>query len=503
MGNLSRKIIRNTLFNTLGGSWGLLIKILLTPFIINYIGVERFGIWALVLLFNGYFALLDLSIGTAVIKYVSSHYTKKEFELINKVVNSALVFYAAAGVLSVSAAYILIRYAVENILHIPSALIHEANLVLVGGVLVFAFSNVLGVFSSVMIGLQKMDVTNKIRIAATTLEGFGIILFLVEGFGLIGLLLNSGIIAIVTSLAYVAASKKALPQLTIGTGFIDKKVLKELAVFGTKVHFSRIGDVMHFQTDKIFISYFLQLSLVAVYEVATTIAFTMRMLPFAIVSAILPAASEIEANGDKKSLGELYNRSSKYISLISVPLLFFVLFMAHGIIRVWLGEGFELSAVTLQILMLGYFANIMTFPGSQIATGLGKPGYVMKSSIIAAVLNLILSVVLIIKIGYLGAAIGTSIAMMMAAGYFIFTLHRHLGIKNLVFFKNIFISPAGASAIALLVLYPASYYFNTSLFTLLIEAVLFSAIYFSALLKMNYLDVYDEELIREYLPIKI
>ncbi len=503
MDRLSRKLIRNTSFNILGGSWSLLIKILLTPFIINYIGIDRFGIWALVLLFTGYFALLDLSIGTAVIKYISSHYTRKEFESINKVVNSALLFYVIIGLFSWGTAFFLIKWAVENILHIPSSLINEANFVLIGGVFILAFSNAMGVFNSVIIGIQKMDVTNKIKIVMAALEGIGIILFLIEGFGLRGLILNTGIIAVITSLVYLIASKKVFPLLAISPRFLDIRILKELLAFGIKAHFSRIGDMMHFQTDKIFITYFLQLSLVAFYEAAATVAFTMRMLPFAIVSAVLPAASEIEANGDKKSLLELYKRSSKYISLISIPLLFFMFFTAPAIIEVWLGEGFDISSVTLQILVLGYFANIATFPGSQVATGLGKPDYVMKSSIIATVLNLILSVLLIIKTGYLGAAIGTSIAMIIAAGYFIFTLHKHLGIENFVFFKRIFPSPTGASAISLLFLYPASYYFNTSLFTLIIEAVLFSALYFVAILKMNYLDAYDKELIQEYLQIKI
>ncbi len=503
MGNLSRKIIRNTLFNILGGSWGLLIKILLTPLIISYIGIERFGIWALVLLFTGYFALFDMSIGTAVIKYISSHYTKREFEFINKTVNSALAFYAFVGALSWVLAFFLIKWAVGNILHIPSSLIDEANFVLTGGVLIFAFSNTTSVFSSVIIGIQKMDVINKIRITVTTLEGFGIILFLVGGFGLTGLIINAGIIAVITSLAYVIASKKIFPQLAIGTKFLDAKILKELITFGTKVQFSRIGDMMHFQTDKIFISYFLQLSLVAFYEAAATVAFAMRMVPFAIVSAILPAASEIKAAGDEKSLRELYMRSSKYLSFISIPLLFFVFFFAPAIIKVWLGGGFELSVITLQVLILGYFANIMTFPGSQVAIGLGKPDYVMKSSIIATVSNLILSVFLIIKFGYLGAALGTAIAMIVASGYFIFALHRHLGIANIIFLKNILLPPIVASTFALILSYPATHIFNISLVAVTTGAVLFFALYMLGILKINHLDAYDADLIREYLPLKI
>ncbi|MBU4221448.1 MAG: oligosaccharide flippase family protein [Euryarchaeota archaeon] len=503
MGMLARKIIRNTFFNIAGGSWGLLIKILLTPFILHYIGTERFGIWALVLLFTGYFALFDMSIGTAVIRYISSYYAKRDFRSINKVLNSALLFYAIAGILSCVVAFFLIKWAVENILHIPSPLLNEANFVLTGGVLIFAFSNTMSVFNSVIIGIQKMDISNKIRIIVTTIEGIGMILFLIGGFGLTGLIINAGIVAVITSLSCVIASKKALPQIAIGSGFIDTRILKELVTFGTKVHFSRIGDMMHFQTDKIFISYFLQISFVAFYDVAATVAFSMRMVPIAIVSAILPAASEIKATGDETSLRELYMRSSKYISLVSIPLLFFVFFLSPDIIKVWLGEGYELSVITLQVLLLGYLSNILTFSGTQVATGLGKPEYVMKSSIIATVLNPVMSILLIAKIGYIGAALGTSMAMAVAAGYFILTVHRTLDIANFVFFKTVLFSPLGACSLALLILYPVVIFIKTSLISLIFEAFLFFALYSLIIFKMKFLDTYDVKLIKEYLPIKI
>lgn len=503
MERISRKIVRNTLFNMVGGFWSLLIKVLLTPIIIAYIGVDKFGIWAFVLLFTGYFALLDLSIGTAIVKYVSQYYAKREFESINKVVNSAFVFYASIGMLSCGLAFFLIRWIVENVLRVPASLLYEANFVLVGAVVIFAFSNAMSVFNSVIIGLQRMDVTNKVRISVAVLEGIGTILVLVGGYGLIGLIINAGVIAIITSLAYVLLSKNILPKLAIGSRFIDTRILKELVIFGTKVQFSRIADVMHFQTDKLFISYFLQLRLVAFYEVAAIAAFTMRMVSFSIVSAILPAASEIEATMEKKSQKELYLRSSKYLSLISVPLVFFMFFFATAIIDVWLGEGFELSATTLQVLVIGYFANIMTFPGTQVATGLGKPEYVMKSSIIAAVLNLILSVLLIMKIGYMGAPLGTSLAMVLAACYFILVLHKHLKISNFGFFKSVSFPPVGASAFALFPLYLAAYFLHVGLVEFIIGGIFFCVLYPLGILKMNYLDDYDITLIREYLPIKI
>ncbi len=41
------KIIRNTLYSIVGRIWTILIGLVLIPYIINMIGVDRFGVWSL------------------------------------------------------------------------------------------------------------------------------------------------------------------------------------------------------------------------------------------------------------------------------------------------------------------------------------------------------------------------------------------------------------------------------------------------------------------------
>ena len=57
---ISQKVIRNTIFNTIGRFWQILIGLVLIPYIVSHIGVERYGIWAIVGVLTGYFGLLDL-----------------------------------------------------------------------------------------------------------------------------------------------------------------------------------------------------------------------------------------------------------------------------------------------------------------------------------------------------------------------------------------------------------------------------------------------------------
>ena len=67
--SISQKIIRNTTFNIIGRFWRILVALVLTPYIIRYIGIERYGIWALIGVVTSYFGLIDFGIGTSFIRF--------------------------------------------------------------------------------------------------------------------------------------------------------------------------------------------------------------------------------------------------------------------------------------------------------------------------------------------------------------------------------------------------------------------------------------------------
>ena len=91
--NISQKIVKNTFYNMIGKFFGILAALFLTPYIIRHIGIERFGLWAIVGVMTGYFGLIDCGIGTSFVKYIAEFYTKKEVDKINQLVSTGVIFY--------------------------------------------------------------------------------------------------------------------------------------------------------------------------------------------------------------------------------------------------------------------------------------------------------------------------------------------------------------------------------------------------------------------------
>ena len=76
---IGTKIVRNTVSGALRLVVLAPIPFLLTPFLLRHVGTAGFGIWAVLLSFNGLTALADLGIVGTLTKHVSEHYTHRDY----------------------------------------------------------------------------------------------------------------------------------------------------------------------------------------------------------------------------------------------------------------------------------------------------------------------------------------------------------------------------------------------------------------------------------------
>jgi Na+-driven multidrug efflux pump len=61
------------------------------------LGERNYGIWAAFTVFIGSSNLLDLGLGSSILKFISEYYAQKDFEKINKAIFSGIIFYGLFG----------------------------------------------------------------------------------------------------------------------------------------------------------------------------------------------------------------------------------------------------------------------------------------------------------------------------------------------------------------------------------------------------------------------
>jgi O-antigen/teichoic acid export membrane protein len=505
--SLSSKIIRNTIFNAFGRVWGILVALVLTPYIISHIGVERYGIWAIVGVFTGYFGLLDFGIGTSFIKYISEFYTQKDYNKINQVINIGFVFYSLFALLVIGIGFITIN-PLLTFFKISQNLYNEAVFVFLIGIIIFGFSNILSTYNAIQGGLQRMDITNKVMMAMSVPNIIGTIFFLEKGYGLPGLMVNNAIIFILTSIMNIITAYKILPELKVNLFLLNKEMFRKLFGFGYKLQVSRLANLISFQTDKLLFTYFLGINLVAFYQLGSSILQQIRGIVLVLVSALIPAVSEIETTEGKKALNILYIRGSKYLIFVSMPLLFFVITNASLIMLAWMGGNYGKAALVIQVLAVGYFSATITGVASSIAAGVARTDLDMKFGIFMASLNIVLSIILVIKIGFIGPLIGTTVSLTLASLLFMKMFHNYLG-SPVSSFMQLLYKPFISCIVPVLVMFflnhifllkTTSYNRIANLGILGLNSILFCVLYFAFVYLTKYFDDYDKTFVKNKIP---
>lgn len=498
--SLSQKIIRNTIFNIIGRFWGILVVLFLTPYIIRHIGIERYGIWAVIGVITGYFGLLDFGIGTSFVKYIAEFYTKKDYDRINQVVNTGFGFYSIFAILIIVLAFFAIN-PLLNLFKIPPYLYNEALFVFLLGIILFGISNALSAFRAIQSGLQRMDITNKISIVISIPMIIGSIFFLERGYGLPGLMVNNAIILVISSVVNIIIAFKILPELKFSFFSFSKEMFKKLFGFGYKVQVTKIASLLHLHLDKILIAYFLNIGFVAYYAIAQGLTSRISEIPSMLISAIMPAASELDAKSEKGKLQELYFRSMKYLILVGIPTFIVVFTFAHPFIYIWLGAGYDRTAITLQLLLVASFINLLTGPGFYIFNGIGKPQYGMYVSVLSMIMKLTLSIILIIKFGYYGTVLGFCISFIICSVIFIIIFHKITEINLIQTIKKIFFLPFLVGLVSLFIpLLIFEQIRNHSLVFICLTGTLYMCIYGWLIWKSGYISVSDRELWKKLLP---
>jgi len=503
----SRKVIANSIYNNISYFWHLLVSILLTAFIIHKLGIELFGIWILLEVVITFLSLLDFSgIGGAFVKYISEYHAKKEYENCNRVINLGWAYYTFFWLL-VACLVLIFKKPLLGLFSFPQDSYDSISFVFVGILLISFIRGSFAVFRSVLLGLQRMDITNSISILASFVNAVGIIIFLSLGFGLKGLVISGLMSAFITSILQTIFATKIFPQMKFRPFSFDKHIFKKTFSYGVNIRIASIAEVINTHVDKILLGFFLNASLVGSYELGAKIAKVARIFPEQLLPAILPASSELNALDDKANLQKLYFRGSKYLSLLAFPIVFFIISNAYLFLIFWLGEtGFQQSALALQILSIGYTFILLVSMGRLIARGMGIPKYEMRSSVFMAVLNISLSAILIIKLGFIGALLGTTISGILGSIYFIYSFHRHTKESLFYMIKETYIPPfvfcVISTAASLSMNYLLKEFFLTAptnrieaLYYLLINGVVFSGVFIFLLYKSSYIDKYDREIL--------
>jgi O-antigen/teichoic acid export membrane protein len=168
---------------------------------------------------------------------------------------------------------------------------------------------------------------------------------------------------------------------------------------------------------------------VAVYSIATrTVLFGMMfILPIGI--AFQPQIGRLYALSDHVGLDRMYGFATKWSTIAGCPPLLFLTLFALPIVTLLYGPSYARGAWPLALLAIGQTVNAATGPCGHVVTMIGRADLVLKNSLIALVLNVLLNVALIPPYGMVGAGLAWGISIVIWNLIRLWQVYRVLGMQ--------------------------------------------------------------------------
>jgi O-antigen/teichoic acid export membrane protein len=177
----------------------------------------------------------------------------------------------------------------------------------------------------------------------------------------------------------------------------DKAIFKSYVLYAVPALLIGVTETVSMNIDKVFISYFWDVTQVGFYSSAQSLISILSYIGVIFIGILLPTYSSLHAENKMKEIRELANRVERYISLLLMPLVFFIFFFADVIRRLVLGPKFVQAAPIMAILVLNAMLVIFTQPYSSQLLGTNQIKLGMAIGVIMLAVNVSMNLLLIPK----------------------------------------------------------------------------------------------------------
>ena len=424
-GGLGQRLARNTLHAATGRLAAVLVWVLFTPPILRALGAEGFAVWALFFALTGYFAALDFGFVQGTLRHVAAARERGAHDEAGAFVTLGMLGFLSLGIVWMALA-VLLRASLLAWLHIPASQSAAAGFAILAGALVFTFAGCANVVLATFQGYDRFGLANLVSLLVTLQQAVGILVVLRRGWGLWGLVANVGVGWVFGFLLALVMLARMVPEFRWRGARSSLVHAREALAFGGPMQLASLMAVVHAQADKFLLPVFVTLAAVTPYELGSRVLGSVMTFPQLLLLAMLPAAAALHAAGESGQLRKLYQRGDRYVLTVAAVALAVLIGSADRLCATWLGPGHADAALVLRGLSLAAGFVLATGMASVTARAVGRTDLEAWFGGISVVLHVVLSVLLLPRLGLRGTLVAVFVANLVGSSIFLLMVGRVL-----------------------------------------------------------------------------
>ena len=346
--------VRGVVFNWLGRGCSLFITFFLTPYLVTKLGDESYGLWSMVMAFTSYYAMADMGLRGAGVKYIAQYHAVDDHESVNK------VFVTSLAVYSVVAAVILVvvgiaAWAFPLVIDIGNHSVSDMRWVVLLTGATMATRMLAQVFGAALTALQRHDITNMVAVAMQLLQALAVVTALWLGYGLVGMAVATFAVALTGQIIRTCFPYALMPDLSFSPKYFDREMLKTVFRFGGVNTLANAASLVMVYAGGLIVGIICGPAVVLFYSIPESIAQKTIQLGSAITQVVDPLASKLNAKKEKKAMLELMILPPRLLTVSSLSVAIFFILFGKSVIEHWIDEKYVTQMYpVLCVLMIAY-----------------------------------------------------------------------------------------------------------------------------------------------------
>ena len=417
--NRTHTIIRHIGLSSIYKVGSILIVFFLVPLSITYLGSEKYGLWLTIFSFVGWFSFFDFGIGHGLRNKLTEARAAKDMKLAKAYVSTAYfsMFFVALFLIALFLTlFSFIPW--EVIFNYQEGDESLSQLILIVYV-IFSINLILKMINVIYYADQRPSAPGLVQLIGQLIV-FTSIYVAMKLTGSSLLFYGSVVVGaemLVLLLATIVAFSGKYADIRPNIAAFEKKYVYDILTLGGKFFLIQIAGVVLYSTDYFIINYFLGASEVTVYNIAhkyfmlITMGMTIILTPY--WSAFTDAHAKDDVQWIKRSMINLL----KISALVSIVVIFMI-FVADKAYFLWVGEAIQVPMLLTVFMGIHTIVQVFVRPLVMYINGIGKIKIQLYFSLIAAAINIPMSILLAVHFG-LGVS-GVILATLITTMYMIF-----------------------------------------------------------------------------------
>ncbi len=386
----------------------LLLGLGMLPFNAKSLGASDYGLWVLASSMVAYFPVLDLGFGGAMERFVAHYRARRNAEAINEIASTLIALFSCLALIG----FLVLAVIAFNFGTLFKLGPDQGR---TGGILMLlvSFQVAAGlpfaIYGAIVNAFQRTYRNAAVGITVTLLVAFVNVAVVKSGGTLVQLVAAMTAVRMLGYLAYRYNAYRVFPLLRTRISLIRRARLKEVAGFSIYMLMQDVSVKLNYATDPIIIAAVLSTGAVAVWTVAQRLADVVLQMTNQLNYTLFPIVVDADAGNKSARLQTVLIEGTRLSLAASLPVAGSLALLAQPVVIGWTGHEYAAAAVIVQVLAVLVIVRVGSWTASTVLQGGGRHRLVAGSNLMAAIVNVGLSVVLIRIYGLRGMAIATLI----------------------------------------------------------------------------------------------